>query len=270
MINLLRKTWAFMRRDLKTALSYPLAFVLSLGGIFFSVVMWFFFSRMISGADISSLEKYGNDYFSFVIVGLALQNYLSVAMGGLTKSIRESQVLGTLEMLLSSPTSLHVIIFSSSVGPFLLTTLRMAVFFLFSIMMGKTFNCNSPEVVLLVVLLSITSFSVFGIISAAVILVLKRGNPFNLLIGASSSLLAGIFYPVEVLHPWLQTLAWFLPVTHSVEAMRVLMLTGGGFMDVSGQVVWLAIFSMIAMPFSLWVFGIGVRRATKDGSLAHY
>ena len=270
MILFLRKTWAFMVRDLKTALSYPLAFLLGLGGIFFSVVMWFFFSRMISGVGIASLERYGGDYFPFVIVGLALQNYLAVAMGGLTRSIRESQMLGTLEMLLSSPTSLPVVIFASSIGPFLVTTLRIAVFFLFALLLGRSFHCSSPAAVVVVILLSITSFSAFGIVSAAVILVLKRGNPFNLLVGASSSLLAGIYYPVEILPQGLQVAAWFLPVTHSVEALRRIMLTGGGFAAIREQLLWLFLFSAIALPAALAVFTMGVRRARREGTLAHY
>jgi ABC-2 type transport system permease protein len=256
----LRKTWAFMVRDLKTALSYPLAFLLGVGGIFFNVVMLYFLSRYMPRPN----------YFPFVIVGLAMQNYLAVAMGGLTRSIRESQMLGTLEMLLSSPTSLPVIIFASSIGPFLVTTLRIAVFFLFAMILGESFHCASPAAVAVVVVLSITSFSVFGVLSAAVILVLKRGNPFNLLVAASSTLLAGIFYPVHILPDWLQLAAWFLPVTHAVEAMRRLVLSGGGFGDIREQLLWLFLFSAIALPGALAAFAVGVRRARREGTLAHY
>jgi len=266
----LKKAWAFIVRDFRIAVSYPFAFVLGMGGVFFSVLIWLFFSRMMVGVNPESLARYNCDYFAFVIVGIALQNYLAVAMGGLTRSIKESQMLGTLEMLLVTPTSLPTVVFASSVGPFLSTTLRTLVYFLFGAIYGLQFRMHAPGALMVVLTLSIISFSAFGIISAAVILVVKRGDPFALLIGIFSTLLSGIYYPVDVLPSILQKLAWFVPVTHSAEALRLILLTGKGFTDVWSQIVWLSVFSAIALPLALLAFSFGVRRARLHGTLGHF
>lgn len=272
MSGLLLRVRAFLLRDWRIGASYPLAMLLGTGGIFFSVLIWFFFSRMMSGFAIPALGRYGqgSDYFAFVIVGLALQNYLSVAMGGLTRSIREGQMLGTLEMLLVTPTSLPVVIFASSVGPFLATTLRIAVYFAFGALYGLSFEVADPGALLLVLALSILAFSTFGIVSAAVILVVKRGDPFAVLVGIFSTLLSGIYYPVEVLPRFFQDVAWFVPVTHAAEALRLLLLAGKSLADVRAQVLWLALFSLGALPLALWAFSIGVRRARLHGTLGHF
>ncbi len=266
----LRKTLSFVLRDLRIAMSYPFAFILGFGGIFFSVLIWFFFSRMIEGGSPRLLEKYGGGYFSFVIVGIALQNYLSVAMGGLTRSIRESQMLGTLEMLLASPTSLPLIIFASSVGPFLVTTFRILIYFSFGIVCGMHFHVKSPPAVLVVFFLSIISFSTLGIISASIILVIKRGDPVSLLVSAFSTLFSGIYYPVEVLPGFLQKVAWFVPVTHSAEALRMVLLSGKTMDFVMPQIIWLSVFSLLALPLSLTIFSRGVKIARIHGTLGHF
>ncbi|HHI69321.1 MAG TPA: ABC transporter permease [Planctomycetes bacterium] len=269
MISFLRKTIAFMKRDFRIATSYPLAFFLGMGGIFFSVLVWFFLSRMMNQVHMKDLDRYGG-YFAFVIVGIALQNYLAVAMGGLTRSIRESQMLGTLEMLLATPTGLPTIVFASSITPFIVTTLRILVYFLFGAFWGVTFHVADPMALVLAVVLSILSFATFGIFSASVILVVKRGDPVALLVGAFSTLLSGIYYPVRVLPGWLQQVAWFVPVTHAAEAWRDLVLSGATFSQVSGHLAWLAAFTALFLPLSLLSFGYAIRLARLHGTLAHF
>ena len=62
---------AFIRRDFLIEISYRTSFVLQFAGIFFSILIWYFISGILKGpATIPGLE--GIDYFSYVLIGLAL------------------------------------------------------------------------------------------------------------------------------------------------------------------------------------------------------
>ena len=55
----LRKLWAFVKRDFLQEASYRLNFVVSLIGILFSCLTFYFLDRFIQGHDIATLEPYG-------------------------------------------------------------------------------------------------------------------------------------------------------------------------------------------------------------------
>ena len=90
---------AFIKRDLSRDLSYRLSFVMQLGGIFFNIAIFYFMARLFGSAVAPQLETYGGDYFSFVLIGLAFTGFMGLSLSNFAESIREGQVMGTLEMM---------------------------------------------------------------------------------------------------------------------------------------------------------------------------
>jgi len=98
------KLLAFLKRDVQIGLSYKLRFLMQFIGIFFSSAVTFFVSELIGSGVSNKLAGYGGDYFSFVIIGIALTDYLSVSLEQFSDEIRTAQLEGTVETLLLSPT----------------------------------------------------------------------------------------------------------------------------------------------------------------------
>ena len=98
------KLFAFLKRDVQIDLSYKLRFLMQFIGIFFSTALSFFLSELIGSGISNKLAGYGGDYFSFVIIGIALTDYLSVSLEQFSDEIRSAQLEGTLETLLVTPT----------------------------------------------------------------------------------------------------------------------------------------------------------------------
>ena len=121
-----------------------------------------------------------------------------------------------------------------------------------------------------VLILSVTSFSGIGILSAAIVLVIKKGNPIALIFGGVSSLLAGVFYPISVLPGWLMPLSRILPLTYALDAMRLAMLKGYSLYEVRLDVLVLLGFTLVLTPAAFIVFREALKRAKRDGSLVQY
>ena len=119
---------AFLKRDLSLAISYRLSFLLQLLSILFSVSTFYFLSLLFGNALLPQLDKYGGDYFSFVLIGLAFLGYVGLSLSNFSASIREGQMMGTLEIMLLSPTRLSAILISSSLWSYLLTTVNVLVY----------------------------------------------------------------------------------------------------------------------------------------------
>jgi len=262
---------AFLKRDFSLAISYRLSFLLQFVGIFLSVAVFYFLSQLFGGAVAAQLEAYGGDYFSFVLIGLAFSGYMGLSLSSFAQSIRENQMTGTLEIMLLSPTRLSAILLSSSLWSYVLMTVRFVVYLLLGVLVFS-FSLSQANLLaaLVVLLLSIASFSGIGIISAAFVLVLKKGDPISWLFGGVSTLLAGVFYPVTVLPDWLEPLSRFLPLTYALDAMRLTMLQGYSLYDVRFDMLVLLGFTLVLTPIALFAFSQALKRAKMEGSLIQY
>jgi ABC-2 type transport system permease protein len=262
---------AFFTRDLSMALSYRLSFLMQIVSIFISVSTFFFLSKLFGNALVPQLEGYGGDYFSFVLIGLAFSGYMGLSLSSFAQSVREGQVMGTLEIMLLSPTRLSAILISSSLWSYALTTVRVMVYLLLGVVVfGVSLSQANFLTAVVVLVLSITSFSGIGILSAAVVLVIKKGDPVAWLFGGVSSLLAGVYYPITVLPDWLEPISHFLPLTYALDSMRMAMLQGASLYDVRFDLLALLGFTLVLTPIAFFVFRKALKRAKIEGSLIQY
>jgi ABC-2 type transport system permease protein len=267
----LRKPLAFLWRDTLIAASYRFAFISQIAGIFFSVATFYFMARLFGVAVAPHLTPYAGDYFAFVLIGVALGMYLQVCLQSFSSTIRDAQVLGTLEAVLLTPTEITTIILSSGLYGFVFTSFRVAVFGLFGVaLFGLNLGHANLPAALLVLALMVVAFSSLGVISASFVMVMKVGNPLNWLFSNLSWVVGGVFYPVAVLPDWLQPIAWLLPLTYALEAMRLALLKGHGVVMLAPMLIPLAAFAAITLPLSVLAFTHAVRRAKRVGSLAHF
>lgn len=268
---LIRKIAALVKKDFLIEISYKLSSLLQLLGIFLETSLFYFLAKLVGIAALPFLKAYGGDYFSFVLIGVAFYEYLGVGLGSFPQSIRGEQVIGTLEAMLATQTKASVIILASSLWDFILTSFRVLIYlligtFLFGVDLGKA-NILSA---LIILALTILSFSSFGVISASFIMVFKRGDPIRWMISNISELLGGVYYPITILPSWLQVLSRLLPLTYSLNAMRHALLQGYSLKALALDVVGLMLFSVVMLPVSLLIFGYAVKRAKVNGSLTQY
>ena len=271
MITSIRKPFAFIQRDFLNAVSYKFSFFLQFFGILLTVVTWFFISKLFGNVVVKQLAPYGGSYFAFVIIGVAFSNYLQTSLFGLSRNIRDAQMMGTLEALLVTQTEPPSIILASSLYGFFVTSLRVVVYLVIgALLFGLDLAQANYPVALLILALTIIAFMSLGILSASFIMVFKKGDPVGWLIMGLSWFIGGVYYPIRVLPVFLQKLSYLLPITHSLEGIRLTLLKGYSFMQVKDSLIALLIFSLVMIPVSVLAFKFAVNRAKRDGTLTQY
>lgn len=265
------KPLAFLAVDVMEAASYRFAFVSQFGGIFMLLLVTFFLSQLVGKTMLPQLEPYGGNYFSFVLIGVSLATYTSVSLDVFQQSMRRLQVTGTLEVMLGTQTSLSTIVLSSSLYGFLLGTLHVLAYFGAGVVLfGVSVVTANLFSALLVLLLTVFSTAGIGLVAASIAVVIKKGDPVTALFNAGAMVLSGVIYPVNVLPPALQSLSVFLPITHGVEAMRLVLLKGASLQQTLPHLLILAAFAVVLVPAGLLLFHIAVNKARRDASLGHY
>jgi len=267
LINRLAKAMGFVYKDMTIAVSYKLQFIFQFSQILFSVAIIYFIGKMLGDAGKSSLLKqYGADYFSFALVGLAVTSYLRAELITIT-DIRQIMNQGTLEAVCATPIGYKWLLFCTALWPFIFETIRVAFYFLIGIIVfGTRFRNANWLGAAITMTLTIPIFLMLGIISCSILILVKRGDPVNWIFSSVSSLLAGTMFPVQVLPGWLRALAFCLPLTHSLEAIRRCLLMGASAWQVYDHLLALLLFVAALLPVTVAVNNVCMVKAKRCGA----
>lgn len=267
---MLRIAWVFLKRDFLLNLSYRTAFILQLLGVVLGVPLFYYIGQVFAGSQSAALSEYGGNYFAFLLIGVAFTDYLTVSLATFTTSIRENQMMGTLEIILLSPTPIPLFLVCSSLWGYLFTTVRFLMYLVIGLAFGLDLGHANFLAAVIVLLMSILCFASLGIMTAAVTMVIKRGESVNLLINAVSVLLGGVAYPPSVLPSWLQVISNFLPITHALSGMRKALLQGQSLIQVLPEITALALFAAVLFPLGVMGFAKAVKLTKTSGTLGQY
>jgi ABC-2 type transport system permease protein len=270
MMRMLRNLLLFFLRDLRIARTYRAPFVIEVFEALLSAATFYFVARFVDSPELRAALPQGTTYFTYSLVGFIFFDYLNASLGSFDRSLEEARDSGTLEPLLVTQVSLPVILVGSAVYPFVITTLRIAIYLAWSAALFhlplRTANWLS---VILVLGATILAFCGLGILSAAYLLLFKRGNPGKWLFLSVSGLIGGMLFPVSVLPGWLQFIAHLNPVTYALDAMRAALLDGAKVSQLLAPLSILLLFALILLPSALLGFSWALRRTKITGTLSH-
>lgn len=265
------KILAFIKKDLLITLSYKFNLITGIIGGILSLLFVYFISKTFQDSASPYLKEFNGNYFSFVLIGIAVSSFIAVGLHSFSNEIRTSQVEGTLEALLSTPASIYTILAGNSMLSFIksffysiLILIIGAVFFNFHL------NLMNIPLIMIILILIFFSFLLIGMLSASFIMIYKQGNPINFIFGYSSYFFGGIVFPVTVLPKPLQFISNFLPITHANTALRKLLLSEYNFNDIKYLMLNLIIFILIFLPVSFFAFRYSIKKAKINGSLIQY
>ncbi len=268
---MLSKSIRFFKKDFLIQKSYKLSFILSFFSIFTSVTTFYFIARVFDKGSNPYLDSYGGQYFPFVLIGIAFSDFLFMGLKTFSSAIRNEQLTGTLGAILITPTKLSNILVGTSIWDFGFASFRVFVYLLLGVgIFGVSINLSGLAAALVILLLTVVSFSGLGIIAGSFIMVFKKGDPVTWAFSGISALLGGVYYPVAVLPDYLQKLSRLLPITYSLRAMRMALLGKLPFERLMENALMLVLFSVIILPLSIMCFNYSVKKAKIDGTLLQY
>ncbi len=256
-----------MQRDWLTARSYRLSLVFDMLFGVLNLAVFFYISRTFAGVTPAALEA-APSYFAFAAVGVAIGLVIQASSAGIAGKLREEQLTGTLEVLAAQPLSAVELCMGLIGFPYLFALAR-AIFYLAIAAALMDLDVSRASWVGLFALFLTTgvAFSALGVLSGAVVLVVKRGET---LVGTAifaMTLLSGSVFPRSVLPDWLGWIGGLMPVRFSFDGVRNALFQGDGW---GGDAATLGTFGLIGLPAAVWIFTRALRLAERAGSLAQY
>ena len=268
--NAWREVWLFFWRDVLIARAYRTAFLLESVEALFGAAMLYYVARFVDSPSLERALPQAGGYFAFSLVGFIFLDYLSVSLDSFDRSLQEARDSGTLEHLLVTQTSLPVLVAGSAIYPFVVTTVRIAIYIVWGVAFFH-FPLYAANWLGVFAMLAATllAFCGLGIFSASYLLLFKRGNPGKWFFLSISSVTGGMLFPVSILPDWLQFVAHLNPVSYALDGMRTALLGGAGFSALLHPLGVLLAFAAVLLPSSVFVFAWALKRTKMNGTLTH-
>ena len=265
--GLLDKMVAIARRDLLMAIRYRIGFFIGAAGALAELAAFYYLSRAVG----PGFRPDGLEYFPFLLVGTGLYTFLVMGINAFLHTVQEAQQTGTLEVLMTTSTPAPVLIFLSSMSAFAGNTLQLLFYLGGGLLLAGALPA-SPNIpgCIVIFLFSVVIAVGIGILAAALQLAIQKGSALVWLLGSGVWFMTGTLFPVTTLPKPLRVLADLIPITHSLNAMRLALLQGAGFFPLRSEIVILALFCLVLLPTSLWIFSLTLRRARLQGTLSFY
>ena len=262
--SLLDKAAVIVRRDALIALRYRAGFALGAAGAVSELAAFYYLSRAVG----PNFQPEGVDYFSFLLIGTGFYTFLLMGVHAFLDAVQQAQQTGTLEVLMTTSTSPPVLIFLSALSAFAVNTVTLAFYLIMGLVFGAPLHANviaSIAVFVLSILLAVA----IGLLAAAVQLAIQKGSAIVWALG-SVWFLTGTMFPVAVLPRWLRAVSVVIPITHSLDGMRMALLEGLSLSQIAGKLAILVGFVAILLPASVAFFSWTLHRARQQGTLSFY
>ena len=190
------------------------------------------------------------DYLAFVTPGILAQSVLFAAIFYGIGVIWERD-LGVVHTLLASPAHRGALVLGKALSAGSRGLVQAGVIYLMAFAMRITVRHDPAAVaaVLGTVALGSAVFATFSLIVACVVRTRERFMGIGQVLTMPLFFASSAIYPLELMPAWLQTIARFNPLTYLVDALRRLMIEGGG--PVSGSLPDLAVLGGVFVALML-------------------
>lgn len=273
-----------LERNLKLMTRFSVSTLMFYVGVLSDAAISAFLGKtLVGGANIGQV---GNDYVSYVIIGLAYSQLMQTSISAPLQSLSGAYWSSRLEPLLRAPVPLRTVVLADCLWYYLNDLVTIGVYVLVGAIFGMRVAGGSALVAGLgVLVLGCVSVLGFGFMSASMFnLINAKGHsePVEWLVRTLQRLVCGVYFPVTVLPAFLRGLGGLMPQTYVLDCVRRLLmpsypqgptLPAHTFLAMSPQAV--NVFSTVFLtalflPLGLWAFKKGLDKARDDGGLSRW
>lgn len=223
-----------------------------------STSLYFIVFGAAIGSRINEID--GVSYGSFIVPGLIMLMLLTESISNASFGIYFPRFTGTIYEVLSAPVSFVEIVLGY-VGAAATKSVILGGIVLLTANLFVTVNIAHPFWMLLFLILTSVTFSLFGFILGIWADGFEKLQIVPMLIITPLAFLGGSFYSINMLPPLWQTVTLFNPVVYLISAFRWSFYENAD-VSVMLSIAVTAAFLMICMVTVWWIFRTGYRLKT--------
>jgi len=195
-----------------------------------------------------------SSYFDFVAPGIMAMTVMMSVMTGLPAAISQEKEVGTLDGMMVAPINRLSII----VGKTLAQTARgllqgVLILVLASVLFGVTIQ-GSILLVFGLLLLGVFSFVGLGVVLTSFAKDQETAMMVMMTLMFPMLFLSGVFFPVQQMPWYMQSISRAFPLTYVADALRKVMVLGAGIPQITTELTVLIAFGVVMTSIAVPVF----------------
>src|SRR3546814_445199 len=219
-----------------------------------TMVLYFVIFGSLIGARIGDMD--GFSYMDYIVPGLIMMSVITNSYSNVVSSFFSTKFQRPIEELLVSPVSPHVIVIGFALGG-ITRGLAVAVIVTLLSMFFTDLQVHHLGVTVLVITLTASIFALGGFINAVFARNFDDISIIPTFVLTPLTYLGGVFYSINLLSPFWQTLSLANPVLHMVNAFRY------GILGVSDIRIGVAISFMLVAVAALYLVSVGLLKSGR-------
>jgi ABC-2 type transport system permease protein len=267
--NVLARLYSFLYlRGFRVWVSYRTQMVLNVSSWLLPVFTYYFVGKSLGASLVAGSGA--TSYTSFLVIGLAFQGYVSSSIVTISQRLRNEQLYGTLEYYVLSPLGVFGFLTYSAVWGFTLNTVNAAVILAVGAALGVAYSGSAALGAAVIVLMLVVSTFGIGMVSAAVVLVTKQGNPISFFFSTFTTLMSGTVFPVTALPYAVRLVSYAIPLTWALDALRAALLDGYPVTRLTHYIAIMGVFDLVTLPLGIILYKVCYDYVRRKGTIAQY
>ena len=221
-----------------------------------------------------AMRKFGADVdvnylILYMLIGSIIWGYLSVLFEIVAETVAWERWEETIEYTFMAPISRVTHLISVCLYSVIYGVIRSGLILLITSLFFNLDLSNADFLSAFVILMvSSLSFIGLGIVGAILPLISpEKGVQVVHIFQALLLMFSGVYYEIDVLPNWMQTIARMSPATYALKGMRLAILEGRGVLELTDYYIPLLLIGSILLPFGIWMFQVMEKYAKKKGLL---
>jgi ABC-2 type transport system permease protein len=253
------------------------SFVLRIAGMIVNICIFYFLATFTGSAMAPYLAKYGGNYATYIVLGIAFNSYLGTSLNSFYNSYCMGYWSCSFELYATSPVGIKAYMAGTILFDYFVSTISVLLYIIFGI---AIFNISMGSgvdfsVAVLAIILGIVAVGGIGLIAASTFTLLNSkqwSNPVTWFVNFLTGLVSGVYFPLEVLPEWGRAIGYLLPQTYAYDAARMALLSGASISNplVVNDLTKLIISALITVPIGIFLFRRSLKKAEKDGTLSRW
>ena len=207
-------------------------------------------------------ETVGGDAFSFGVAESAQSNlvlFVFITSLGAGAALIESRRLGVTHRMLASPASAPLLLAGEAAARFAIAMAQALIVLIgASLMFGVSWG--DPLAITAILALFCLVGTGAAMLFGATLSNAEQASAIAAPLGIALGMLGGALWPLEIVPPFMKTVARAVPHSWAVEALREVSSRGGGIGDILVNLAVLAGFAVALLAVATWRLGVTLRR----------
>jgi len=193
-------------------------------------------------------------YFDFIAPGIMAMTVMMSVMTGLPVAISQEKEMGTMDGMMVAPVNRLSILLGKTMAQTGRGLIQGVIILALAIGIFGVAIQGSILLVFALLLLGVFSFVGLGIVITSFTKDQETAQMLMMTLMFPMMFLSGVFFPIQQMPWYMQTISHFLPLTYAADALRKVMVLGAGVPQITNELIILIGFGIVMIAIALPVF----------------